>query len=299
MTDPADPAGPVRPAGRRRGATPPGDHHVHSEWSWDAPRGDMVRSCRRAVELGLPSIAFTEHLDHTVWRVDRDALAPDDHLWTVADGAGLVRPPSLDIDGYFEALDECRTSFPHLRVLSGVELGEPHRHAASIRSLVAGRDFDRVLGSVHSLLGADGTYAEPPGLFASVAPQQVLRDYLEEVVALVESAYDFQVLAHIDYPLRSWPSEARPPDLDDVEDEVRQALRALASSGRALEVNTRLPANRRILGWWRDEGGRAVSIGSDAHAPEQVARGFEAAAQVARAYGFEPASRPHDLWGLT
>src|SRR5262245_61377084 len=41
----------------------PADNHVHSEWSWDAPNGAMMESCRRAVELGLPSIAFTEHAD--------------------------------------------------------------------------------------------------------------------------------------------------------------------------------------------------------------------------------------------
>ncbi|TMD32858.1 MAG: hypothetical protein E6I95_10030 [Chloroflexi bacterium] len=36
---------------------------MHTEWSWDAPIGHMERSCRRAIELGLPAIAFTEHAD--------------------------------------------------------------------------------------------------------------------------------------------------------------------------------------------------------------------------------------------
>ena len=37
--------------------------HVHTEWSWDAPRGHMERSCERAIEIGLPALAFTEHAD--------------------------------------------------------------------------------------------------------------------------------------------------------------------------------------------------------------------------------------------
>jgi histidinol-phosphatase (PHP family) len=49
----------------------PPDGHVHSEWSWDAIAGSMERSCARAVELGLPSIAFTEHADFT-----RSVVAP-------------------------------------------------------------------------------------------------------------------------------------------------------------------------------------------------------------------------------
>jgi histidinol phosphatase-like PHP family hydrolase len=45
----------------------PSDGHVHSEWSWDALAGSMEGTCARAIEVGLPAVAFTEHLDHTVW----------------------------------------------------------------------------------------------------------------------------------------------------------------------------------------------------------------------------------------
>ena len=46
----------------------PPDNHVHSEFSWDTgPRASLLRACERAVEVGLPAIAFTEHLDFTVW----------------------------------------------------------------------------------------------------------------------------------------------------------------------------------------------------------------------------------------
>jgi histidinol-phosphatase (PHP family) len=41
-------------------ALPP-DGHVHTEWSWDTTAGSMERSCARAVGLGLPSVAFTDH----------------------------------------------------------------------------------------------------------------------------------------------------------------------------------------------------------------------------------------------
>jgi histidinol-phosphatase (PHP family) len=37
----------------------PPDSHVHSQWSWDALAGSMVETCRRAVDLELPSVAFT------------------------------------------------------------------------------------------------------------------------------------------------------------------------------------------------------------------------------------------------
>lgn len=42
------------------------DNHVHTEWSWDAPNGSMEDSCRRAVEFGIPALAFTEHTDRLI-----------------------------------------------------------------------------------------------------------------------------------------------------------------------------------------------------------------------------------------
>jgi hypothetical protein len=40
------------------------DCHVHSQFSYDAPDGSMESSCERAVRLGVPAIAFTEHADY-------------------------------------------------------------------------------------------------------------------------------------------------------------------------------------------------------------------------------------------
>jgi hypothetical protein len=46
----------------------------------------------------------------------------------------------------------------------------------------------------------------------------------------------------------------------------------------------------------REEGGEAVSFGSDAHEPEHVARGFADAAAIAESCGFRPAADPLALW---
>ena len=98
----------------------PMDSHVHSEWSWDArSRGSMEQTCARAVEIGLPAIAFTEHLDHTVWRIELEGPYAMDHLTAVADPGGILTPPAFDAAGYLEAIARCRELFPSLRILSG------------------------------------------------------------------------------------------------------------------------------------------------------------------------------------
>lgn len=277
----------------------PTDSHVHSEWSWDAPRASMERSCARAVELGVPAIAFTEHLDHTVWPVARDGPYADDHLTAVAAPDGLLTPPEFDAPGYLEAIERCRSRFPSLRILSGLEMGEPHWHAAACAKVLGAGSFDRVLGSLHCLPDGEG-FAEPWGIYPHRAAAEVVRQYLAEVARLVTESDMFSVLAHIDYPVRSWPhQQAGPFDPAGFEEEFRNALRATAQAGRALEINTRIPLHSAVLAWWHEEGGEAVTFGSDAHLPSAVSHGFREAAHMAEASGFRPGKNPYDIWPRT
>ncbi|MFI5841576.1 PHP domain-containing protein [Catenuloplanes sp. NPDC051500] len=256
----------------------PADSHVHSEFSWDARRNggaSMELTCARAVEIGLPALAFTEHLDHTAW-------------------LDFTAPP-LDVDGYLESVDRCRDLFPGLRILTGLELGEPHWHAEPVAKILAGGRFERVLGSLHSLPVPDGI-AEAGSAYLLRPAADVVRDYLTELPRLILGSDAFEALTHIDYPARRWPVDQGPFDPYAFEDEFRVALRTLAGSGRALEINTRLPLDPVIVGWWHQEGGDAVTFGSDAHRPEDLARGFPDAAAMAEAHGFRPGPRPFDWW---
>lgn len=87
-----------------------------------------------------------------------------------------------------------------------------------------------------------------------------------------------------------------PVRLTEVEHEFRAALRAIAGAGRVLEVNTVRTVEAEILRWWREEGGRAVTVGSDAHRPDDVARDFRRAEAVVGAQGFRPGQNPWDPW---
>jgi len=273
----------------------PADGHVHSEWSWDAPGGDMERTCARAVQLGVPAVAFTEHVDVTRWLVVLEELRADDHLRGFVASDGTVVPAPLDVEGYLAAVERCRDLFPSLRILTGVELGEPHWYQSQVRELLSGGRFDRVLGSLHSL--PVGTrFAKPRYLYRHRPADDVVRAYLAEVSHLIRSSDAFTVLAHLDYPLRYWPPSAGPLEVTVFEDEFRDTLGVLAASGRALEVNTRGPASEHLVAWWRAVGGSAVTFGSDAHDPIRLGRGFERAAAMVEAHGFRPGRHPHEPW---
>lgn len=128
----------------------PPDNHVHSEFSWDASNGSMIASCERALELGLPSIAFTEHADMAAWAIHDERTAADPRIAAGLDEHGCFHAPPLDVDGYFESIERCRARFPDLRILAGLEIGEPHWFPDRTAELLAKGPFERILGSLHS-----------------------------------------------------------------------------------------------------------------------------------------------------
>jgi histidinol-phosphatase (PHP family) len=271
----------------------PADGHVHSEWSWDAPGGSMERTCARAVEIGLASVAFTEHAEFTPWTIPPGELPPG--LRARITPEGVIVLPVLDVGGYLECLQRCRDLFPALRIRSGVELSEPHWHGRRTAELLDLGGFDRILASVHCLPAGDG-YLELSAAYRERPAAEVVRAYLAEAARMISASDDFAVLAHIDYPVRYWPGNAGTYEPAAFEEEYRVVLRALASTSRALEVNTRIPLDPRIVSWWHEAGGDAVAFGSDAHHPAALARGFSSAAAMVRAHGFRPGRDPHDLW---
>ena len=204
----------------------------------------------------------------------------------------------LDVEGYSADLARCREEFPDLRILSGIEAGEPHLFPASVAAVLAAGNFERVLGSLHGIV-YDGTLTGiDDALFARLDAHEVMRRYFADLVALVDGSSVFNVLAHCDYPRRYWPTARAGAYAEaDFEEEYRAVFRALASSGRALEINTRSPlASAELVRWWWQEGGGAVSFGSDAHQPFRVGEHFDRAVDVVEAAGFRPGRDRFDFW---
>lgn len=282
-----------------------GDGHVHTEWSWDVGgppdadvAGRMDAMCRRAVQIGLPALAFTEHLDVTTWKIEPEDL-PESGLHPLINN-GILDPPRLDADGYLDSVDRCRRQYPDLRILTGVEFGQPHISETDARKIIDLDALDRVNGSLHTMPTndePDAVRSEPYTLFRLWPADDVIRNYLAEMLRMISAGGTFAVVSHIEYAARYWPAEREGPfDPTRYEDEFRQAMRAIAGSGRALELNIGGPIRPWIPQWWREEGGRAITIASDAHAPDWLASNFYEAMAMAEHFGFRPGRHPEDFW---
>jgi histidinol-phosphatase (PHP family) len=202
----------------------------------------------------------------------------------------------LDVEGYQASLERCRDLFPELLIRSGIEAGEPHHFAGSVAAVLKTGAFERILGSLHSIVD-DGRLISADKLFATQDADSVMRRYFAELLELIKGSDVFQVLAHCDYPRRHWPRGAGEYRESAFEEEYRTAFRALATSGRALEINTRSPLwSVDLMRWWYEEGGEAVSFGSDAHQPNRVGDKFAVAVAVVEAAGFRPGRDHVDFW---
>src|ERR1700743_1173677 len=104
--------------------TYPADNHSHTEWSWDAVAGSMEGSCARAEELGLPSIAFTDHVDFTRWLIE-PAVASEEVWYDPAQVGpeGPPHPPPPDAAASRACARPCRAKSPGRPTLSGAKRG--------------------------------------------------------------------------------------------------------------------------------------------------------------------------------
>jgi histidinol-phosphatase (PHP family) len=262
---------------------PEADLHVHSEWSWDASEGAMEATCRGAQELGIRVVAFTEHADYSK-------------------ACGGAR---LEVEGYLEAVESCRKSFPRLSIWTGVELGEPHRHQKEAEDVLDRGQFDLVLGSVHTVVaGGASVEISELGPEPAMDPDALMQSYCDELIQLIDGPIQFEVLAHLEYPRRYWPAGWPCYESADHWKLIQEVLAAAAHRGLVLEFNTTrggtptrsLCPSPEVLGWWRQSGGKALSFGSDAHDPAKLAAGFKRAAELAAQAGFKPSLAQVGMW---
>ena len=169
------------------------DSHLHTSFSADS-EASMDSQIRAAIDAGLESICFTEHVD-----LDSPFLnTPPD------DPASDFR---IDYEAYHEAylLKKIRYS-GQIRLFFGLELGLNTALVPQLHDyLDAHPDFDFVIGSTHSSRCMDPYY---DSFFAEGDPEEAYRRYFADALANVRSFRDFDAYGHLDYILRYGPSPA-------------------------------------------------------------------------------------------
>ena len=151
-----------------------------------------------------------------------------------------------------------------------------------------GLDLDYLMGSVHHignwLIDSEKQVEE----WKRRDVDQVYKQYFDLVQALVKTRL-FDIVGHLDLVKKF---NFRPKcDLNDL---LLETVKTIGKSGMCIEVNTgglRKPCrevypSKGLLKMCFDIG-LPITFGSDAHSPEDVGTGFEKAAHLVKAIGYD------------
>ncbi len=195
----------------------------------------------------------------------------------------------FDPEVYFKELSPYRND----RLLLGVEIGMTEDTNQRNQETVRSHPFDMVIGSIHFIRSIDIYYPEFFAMFAS--KEESYREYLEVMAQMVTDFDDFDTLGHIDYISRVAPYKDALLYYDEYPELFDRILSTLVKKDKCLEINTRLfdgmftvAALKQICMRYRDLGGRYVTIGSDAHYPENVGCNLVPAYAAAGSWGLTP-----------
>lgn len=246
------------------------DSHTHTRCSPDASDTASMM-CEAGERAGLYAMTITDHCECNLYQKE-------------GYNESIRR-------SYLEARQATVSFYGRLRVLTGVELGQPLQDLSAAEDVLGIGDFDFVLGSVHNIAGYEDFYFLD---YQKVDPEMLISLYLDEVEKMVEWG-GFDSLAHITYPLRYITGEnGIEIDRSRHDDQVNRILKKLAESGKALEVNTSglrqkigvtLPT-LNLVRRFKEYGGKYVTLGSDSHRWKDVGAGIPTGLQIVREAGF-------------
>jgi histidinol-phosphatase (PHP family) len=251
----------------------PLDAHLHTDLSPDSSVPIDVYAAA-ALERGITEIAITDH-------VDFEPGAPAFAYSTFEDRERIVRG----------AAD--RWGPQGVQIRFGVELTYDRSWESDIRDHLAHHAYDFTIGSVHDRVESPYSARRVAAWVSGRSLAEIVAPSFDEVEAAARSGL-FDAIGHIDVVKRYLFPHVKPADLEAAPELYERILHALVESGTALEVNTsglryaiqQTFPHPAIVARFRQLGGRAVTIGSDAHGPDQFAWGLADGYAIASEAGF-------------
>lgn len=193
-----------------------------------------------------------------------------------------------ELDEYIESVFKLRREYPEISIKLGLEVDYVPGWERETEAITTGYPWDYITGSVHFI--SEWSY----GYIASEKerlPEEVYPVYFDRVAQAAESGL-FDILAHVDLPKRTFPRLA-----PEIMAELHQAMAIrLGKADAVIELNTYGIRGSKLgdIGIYPDQGllrlcrqhGVRVTLGSDAHRPQDVGADFDRAAELLDNVGY-------------
>lgn len=253
------------------------DTHVHSSNSFDG-ESTVREICEAAVEKGISSVTITDHME-----------APEIRLGDKSVYGNAIKSIARSVADVEALRDEYEG---RVKLLKGMELGEPMHDPKLTQKAYEIADFDFILASVHNLFEEEDFYYLE---YNERNVKPLLTRYFDELLDTAKNA-DFDSLAHLTYPFRYIVERTDiRPDTAEYADVIDEIFLTLARRNKSLEINTSglfKPINSTLpdldlIRRFRELGGSMVTVGSDAHNCKDLGAGLEEGIKLARMCGFK------------
>ncbi len=247
------------------------DYHTHTSFSGDsqAPMESMVK---RAVELGLSEMVFTDHVDY-------------DYADPVFE--------TIDFEHYLKSFNYCKDKYrKDIKLLMGVEIGYQPHVESRIEALLAQIDFDFVIYSTHM---ADHLDFYTGAFFEGKERELAYNRYFENVWQSIKKTDNFNVYGHLDFIVRYGHYDAKNLSYYEHAPIIDRILRDIIYGGSGIEINTsgfryglgQMHPQADIIRRYYKMGGEIITVGSDAHDPKDLCADFNRAYTLLREIGFK------------
>lgn len=249
------------------------DYHWHTKRCGHA-RGEMKDYILAARARGLKEVGFADHI-YIYW------------LPTGKRDPGLAMAEE-EMPGYIEEISHLQREYPDMKIRMGLEVDFIPGWEAAVAEILKKLPLDYVLGSVHYI---DDWGFDNPDLLAEYEKRDIeviYRQYFELVQRAAVSGL-FDIIAHADLIKKfGYRPQSKLARL------YEQTARIFKEANVCVEVNTaglRVPAgeiypSKEFLNYcYQYEV--PVTLGSDAHTPEQAGCGLEQAVELLKDVGYK------------
>ena len=248
------------------------DSHTHTQQSLDS-QAPMEEQVKRAIALGFDELVITDHHES-------DVKSTNYFLQT-------------DIDDYIHHFNNVESKYKaQINLKLGAEIGYEARGKDVLAKFVQDNPFEFIICSIHSLQGEDLYFGD---FFKNKTKKQAYIDYFKAVLACVQEFNEFDVFGHLDFICRYGDYENKDLDYLDYKELIDEILKTLINKSKGIEINTsgirykvgHMHPRLDIIKSYKQLGGQIITIGSDAHRPQDIGHGYEEARALLKQAGFE------------
>lgn len=199
----------------------------------------------------------------------------------------------LNTESYIYTLNFLKEKYQQkIKILCGVEIGLMPYLKSRIIDFINKYNFDFIIGSSHLVNGRDPFYSS---FYQDREEKLAYFEYFESILENVKVFDQYDVYGHLDYVFRYGPNKNKYFNINDYRNVLEEILKTIINRGKGIELNTSgmlkglgcFHPNIDILKMYKSLGGEIITIGSDAHIPENIGYKFKDASEVLKRVGFE------------